>query len=145
MWFIKFYALYLVFLICVSCMLEALMNQNDPTQGRVMLEKAILTDLSKSKSYKNFLVHIFPKSIGAKKWPKQLGNALISENSIVTVSNEAFALVVLANNWDTWLEPAKLLASRYTNGASNRKREGSTAKYSGWSDEGMCTKQNLPK
>ena len=91
-------------LFCTYFVLVALMSGDDESET---LGKDILTALSSSKTYGNFLIRLLPKSIRAKKWAQQLGYCPILEIESATVSNEAFALVVLANNWDTWLEPAK--------------------------------------
>ena len=106
---------------------------NDPET----LDRELLLTLSKNNSYSLVLEKLLPKAMGAKKWKKELGYTVISQIEKTTISNEAFLLVVLANNWDSWMNP-DLYRPKYTNGGNGNKRGGSTSKFSGWTNAGMC-------
>jgi hypothetical protein len=70
---------------------------------------------------------------GRRGWGKEKTMKILSES--VTVSDEAFALLILVNNWDKWMAEHNSLARKidalYTSSTQGNK------KFSGWSDAGI--------
>lgn len=85
----------------------------------------------------NTIVSIcFPPMVNAKHWKTNKASVEVSE--LLTVSDEALALIVLENNYKEWIEKAKgniidkkKRLTRYTHGGQNHN---GTKK--GWSMEG---------
>ena len=78
---------------------------------------------------------------GMKRFAKDSRSRNISE--IATVSDEAFALVLLDNNYKVWLDmvsngitKGSTVDPEYTNGG-NSMSNGRSRKYKGWSDAGI--------
>lgn len=62
-----------------------------------------------------------------------------------TVSDEAFALLCLENNYNTWMDmgvtgnkKTSKVPRKYTNGGSSKGKNGTLQHNKGWSDEGLC-------
>jgi hypothetical protein len=65
---------------------------------------------------------------GHHLWKKTSSIHLISE--ICTVSDEAFALLVLENNWGKWMSNGQE-SPKYTSNAAGNKM------FEGWSEDGI--------
>ena len=55
------------------------------------------------ETYKVFFTWCIP-AIGRKTYCKHIVANAENDDDITTISNEAFVLLVLENNWDHWLE-----------------------------------------
>ena len=62
-----------------------------------------------------------------------------------TISDEAFALLILENNYETWMDMAltgntktSKIPQKYTNGGMSQGKVGTSQHNKGWSDEGLC-------
>jgi hypothetical protein len=93
---------------------------------------------NKEDSYRIFCDHVLSQVVGKNDWKTRAGKETIS--SIATVSDEAFSILLLENNYQVWKEDALgacgegqgvKASSKYTvNGAGTRK-------YQGWTPEGL--------
>jgi hypothetical protein len=92
---------------------------------------------NKEDSYQIFCDHVLSQVVGKNDWKTRAGKEMIS--SIATVSDEAFAILLVENNYQVWEDDALgtcgeggvKASSRYTvNGAG-------TKKYQGWTREGL--------
>ena len=107
--------------------------------------------------------HVLPKQSPAliillqQYWKHIVANAE-SDDDITTISNEAFVLIVLENNWDQWLEIFRMndgnlvsshgrgkrhtkcnIQPKYTQvgGISSMQEEESVDMDNGWTNEGI--------
>ena len=62
----------------------------------------------------------------------------------ISVSDEAFAILIFENNYETWCDMVKRnntkilqVICKYTNGGSSSGKNGSTRRYQGWNSEGI--------
>ena len=91
-------------------------------------------------AYTIFCDHILSAVVGKNLWKSKSAGFTISK--IATVSDEAFALLLLVNSWDLWTETdatATTKQSKYTrNGAGTKKNEG-------WTRDGLVRFNELAK
>jgi hypothetical protein len=66
-------------------------------------------------------------------------------SNYATVSDEAFALLCLENNYETWMDmgltgnkKTSNVPRKYTNGGSSKGKNGTSQHNKDWSDEGLC-------
>ena len=106
---------------------------------------------SNREAFFAFMQH-FLKQCYIRKWTTKLSNA-IKISSILTVSDEAFVLLILENNWDRWMDLNKKSDNKYVpskRGSENpivsdvkpmytniNGRAGSNEVNRGWSKEGI--------
>jgi hypothetical protein len=62
-------------------------------------------------------------------WKKQKVTHLILQAT--TTSDEAYALLMLENNWDKWLSPDAIDSRKYTNNTKGNKM------FEGWLPQGL--------
>ena len=62
----------------------------------------------------------------------------------ISVSDEAFAILIFENNYETWCDMVKRnntklspVIQKYTNGGSSSGKNGSSRRYQGWNSEGI--------
>ncbi len=91
--------------------------------------------------YMFFCDHLLGAVTGMKRFAKDSRSRHISQ--IATVSDEAFALVLLENNFNVWSDmystgvtKGSTINPEYTNGG-NSISNGRSRKYKGWSDAGI--------
>jgi hypothetical protein len=76
---------------------------------------------------------------GKRAWGKEKSTKVLAES--VTSSDEAFALLILINNWDKWLaeeeKPPRKTDPMYTGSTKGNK------KFQGWSDLGIAKYNEL--
>jgi hypothetical protein len=65
-------------------------------------------------SFETFFKYLLPAIAGKNKIKNRIATPVVADNQICTVSDEAFAMLVLENNYDRWVDVQK------------NKREGST-------------------
>ena len=106
-----------------------------PTLGEIL---SLRVDRS---AYTFFCDHLLGAVTGMKKFAKASRSRWIS--NIATISDEAFALVLLENNYEVWVDmqtrgvtKGSSVDPKYTNGG-NSVGNGRSRKYKGWSDEGI--------
>ena len=56
-----------------------------------------------AETYEMFFTYFIP-AIGRRTYWKHVVANAKTDNDITTVSNEAFVLLILENNWNHWLE-----------------------------------------
>ena len=119
--------------------------------------EAFLDMRDNPETYEVFFTWFIP-AIGRKTYWKHIVANAEKDDDITTISNEAFVLLVLENNWDCWLEIFKrndgnLISSRgrgkhhtecniqpkYTQvgGISSSQEEKSVEMGKGWTNEGI--------
>ena len=82
-------------------------------------------------AYTLFCNHVLSAVVGKNVWKAKCARFAVS--NIATISNKAFALVLLVNSWDVWSDTTNSGGSktRFTrNGAGTKKNEG-------WTQEGL--------
>ena len=90
--------------------------------------------------YTTFMTLFIPCVIGVLPYKNQVGVKFIT--SFVTVCDEAFALLILENCEDKWMEMFQNnvtksgTANKYTDGG-NSKKNGRSRSFSGWSNAGL--------
>jgi hypothetical protein len=76
---------------------------------------------------------------GKRAWGKEKSMKVLTES--ITASDEAFALLLLINNWDKWLaeeeKPPRKKDPMYTGSTKGNK------KFQGWSDLGIAKYNEL--
>jgi hypothetical protein len=107
-------------------------------RGNTMPELSdILMMRQDGETYAVFCENLLSQVVGRNEWKTRGGSALISE--IATVSDEAFAILLLENNYDVWTKEVlgpttgsdTVVTSKYTlNGAGTKKNQG-------WTNEGL--------
>ena len=115
-------------------------NPNAIDRGDITIKKMC----NMRKPMEEEMMHVFcnyfvPCIVGKAAWKRTKAMFVISK--IMTVSDEAFLLLVLENNWDLWMEMAEhdravkdcQQKPKYTNAKGN----GRTIKGGGWMDEGL--------
>ena len=65
--------------------------------------ESILQLRSNEEVYYKFYAFLIP-SVGRKTFWKDIVTTAKNDQDVTTVSNEAFALLVLENNWDRWID-----------------------------------------
>ena len=65
--------------------------------------ESILELRSNAEVYEKFYKYMVP-SIGRKTFWKDIVTSVKADQDVTTVSNEAFALLVLENNWERWID-----------------------------------------
>ncbi len=84
-----------------------------------------------------FFEYFLPGVVGRKKFKNLVGYRYISK--FVTISYEAFAILLLENSWEKWedevekrtKDPEKVAATKWTSSKNQGKR------YCGWKKEGI--------
>jgi hypothetical protein len=97
-----------------------------------------------NKFYLYFCQHFLPLVVGKKKFDKGMKHGM-KLTDIATVSDEAFALLLVDNSEARWLKcfetslgaVGKLPATKYTFKGQSRIRTGCTVKFHGWNDDGL--------
>ena len=81
-----------------------------------------------------FFEYMVPFVTGKGEWRKNKSTKVVSE--IVSPTDEAFALVVLENKYETWIpkDSDNVPSAKYTSG--NRTKD-SSGKYEGWNIGGL--------
>ena len=76
-----------------------------PKSLNVILDMRKDTDAAYSSF---FCLHMLTPVVTARVWKALNSIELLSYQKFVTISDEAFALLVLENNWDLWIAYAKV-------------------------------------
>jgi hypothetical protein len=94
-----------------------------------------------SVEYEDFCKYCIGAVVGKRRFNKFAHIEPLSK--WVTISDEAFAILLFENSVDRWTDMAKSKVSRdskikpkYTNGGKSKNKIGSSRKYEGWSVEG---------
>ena len=97
----------------------------------------------KNYIYYDFIHYFVSAVIGKMDYKKRLCSSLLS--TYATVSDEAFAILSLENNYDTWMDMAltgntktSSVPCKYTNGGKSKGTVATSQHNKGWSDEGLC-------
>jgi hypothetical protein len=112
--------------------LEALMKEGEMPE----LASEIMAKRQNVDAYATFCDNVLALVIGKHVWRTRCGVEMISQ--FVSISDEAFALLLLENSWGVWKhlaekkeEDATVVKARYTmNGAGTKKNHG-------WTKEGL--------
>jgi hypothetical protein len=85
---------------------------------------------SNNTAFTFIVEHLVGAIVGIRKWKTTRCYAPVSKH--VSISNEAFMLLVLENQYDLWMESetSRVGRGKYTENAPNKK-------FCGWSNEGM--------
>jgi hypothetical protein len=108
------------------------------------MEDVLAMRLNTNGAYSIFCENVVSQVVGKTSW-KSKGHSVLMSN-IATVSDEAFAVILLENSYELWKDMAghgddyvSKVETRYTkNGAG-------TKKYQGWVDEGLRRFNDLAK
>jgi hypothetical protein len=92
--------------------------------------------------YFDFIEYFVSAVVGKTFYKVNKCQKLLSE--FTTISDEALAILILENNFDTWCDMAtknitknSLVLPKYTNGGTSTGENASTRRYQGWSNEGI--------
>ena len=93
--------------------------------------------------YFNFIEYFIAPVVGKIFYKENRCDRLMSD--YISVSDEAFAILIFENNYDTWCDMVKrnntklsTVIRKYTNGGSSSgKNSSSTRRYQGWNSEGI--------
>ncbi len=86
-------------------------------------------------AYGLFYEHVLSHVVGRDVWKRRSSTHTVGQ--IATISDEAFALFLLENSWDTWVklatdkEPTNVPSPKYST------RGPGTKKFQGWSETGI--------
>ena len=93
--------------------------------------------------YRDFIEYFVSCVVKKLYYKEQRCLTLISD--FVSVSDEAFTILILENNFDCWcnMVTKKVTSStkmirKYTNGGSSKGANASSQRFKGWSKEGLC-------
>ena len=93
--------------------------------------------------YYDFINYFVSTVIGKMNYKRNLCIEVLS--SYATVSDEAFALLSLENNYETWMDMAltgntktSKVLHKYTNGGMSQDKVATSQHNRDWSDEGFC-------
>src|SRR4051812_50140745 len=93
--------------------------------------------------YYDFIHYFVSAVIGKIDYKKRSYSFLLS--SYASVSDEAFAILSLENNYDTWMDmgltnntKTSNVPQKYTNGGKSQGNVATSQHNKGWSDEGLC-------
>src|SRR5207244_845227 len=111
-------------------------------KARVNLDKILMLRSSNNLIYYDFIEFFLSAVVGKKKYKAKTCHYLLS--SYASVSDEAFAILVLENNIDTWLDMAKRkitkgsnVPRKFTNGGSSKGEVASCQHNKGWLKQGL--------
>lgn len=149
--------MYLTFLTLTVHSKEYLAERDQPNQVPYSMEE-LLEGRSNSASVLILFQTFIPCVIGRKKFKMKLGEQLKKDADICTVSDEAFALLLLENQYDRWTDIYQQrkqrtveftvrsekrtrrwesdVSPKYTNGGIKYKDKSPTL-YKGWKDDGI--------
>jgi hypothetical protein len=110
------------------------------------MDETVVRYKERKAAYFFFLEHILECVAGKKEWKKDKYSSKVSE--AVTVSDEAFALLLLDNSWDVFQEHASqggreenktkiITKPKYTG------KRGGSKRFEGWSREGIVMYNTL--
>ena len=98
--------------------------------------------------YYDFISYFVSAVIGRMDYRKKSCSMLLS--NYATVSDEAFALLSLENNFETWMDMGhtgntknSTVPCKYTNGGKSECKNARSQHNKGWSDEGLCRFNDL--
>ena len=104
--------------------------------------------LERNYIYYDFIHYFVSAVIGKMDYKKRLCSFLLS--SYATVSDEAFAILSLENNYDTWMDmgltgntKTSNVPRKYTNGGKSKGTAATSQHNKGWSNEGLCRFNDL--
>lgn len=93
--------------------------------------------------YYDFINYFVSAVIGKMNYKKKSCSIVLSKYA--TVSDEAFALLSLENNYDTWMDmgltgntKSSKVPRKYTNGGKSQCKVATSQHNKGWSGEGLC-------
>src|SRR5687768_17268078 len=92
--------------------------------------------------YYDFINYFVSAVIGKMDYKKNSCTMVLSKYA--TVSDEAFALFCLENNYQTWMDmgltgnkKTSNIPHKYTNGRLSKSKNGTSQHNKGWSDKGL--------
>jgi hypothetical protein len=92
--------------------------------------------------YFNFIEFFIAPVVGKIFYKDNCCEKMVSE--FISVSDEAFALLIFENSYETWCDMLKTnntknsgVFCKYTNGGSSTGRNASSRRYQGWNAEGI--------
>jgi len=92
--------------------------------------------------YFKFIEYFIAPVVGKIFYKENRCDRLISD--YISVSDEAFAILIFENNYETWCDMVKRnntklspVIQKYTNGGSSSGKNGSSRRYQGWNSEGI--------
>ena len=92
--------------------------------------------------YFKFIEYFIAPVVGKIFYKENRCDRLISD--YISVSDEAFAILIFENNYETWCDMVKRnntklspVIRKYTNGGSSSGKNGSSRRYQGWNSEGI--------
>ena len=92
------------------------------------------------EAFAQFCENILPCVVGRKFWDKRVASICVSE--IATDTDEAWALLVMENSWDTWKEQAFLETGKYEKGQEREPTKWTNtssraSRSEGWGEAGI--------
>src|SRR5687768_6509232 len=110
---------------------------------KMSMEQVLQMGLPNNFIYFDFINHFVSAVVGKTKYINDSCTRLLSK--FATVSDEAFALLSLENNYDTWMEmgvtgdtKTSRVQCKYTNGGKSQGKIAPSQHNRGWSNEGLC-------
>ena len=103
--------------------------------------------LTKKVAYFFFIEHLLECVAGKKEWKKDKWSCKIS--NVVSVSDEAFALLLLSNSWEVFKEYAVVKASQEMSGTKlvakpkYTSKRGGSRRFEGWTRAGIAEYNTL--
>ena len=106
------------------------------------LEQVLLMRNDTSGMYFDFIEYFILAVVGKIYYKENRCENLLSD--FTTVSDEALAILIIENNFDTWWDMAKRnitkdsgVGRKYTNGGTSAGTKASSRRYQGWSADGI--------
>lgn len=116
-------------------------SNNEEVAERIPLLQMVVEDWFDVTDCSMFCDHFIRAVVGHRKFDQDKRNCLLS--TFVTVSDEAYALLVCENNLEKWIDMYKRrdkksssVAPKYTNGGKSNNLNASSRRNKGWSVSG---------
>src|SRR5687768_2577224 len=110
---------------------------------KMSMEQVLQMRLPNNFIYFDFINHFVSTVVRKTKYKSDSCTRLLSK--FATVSDEAFALLSLENNYDTWMDmgltgdtKTSRVQCKYTNDGKSQGKIATSQHNRGWSNEGLC-------
>src|SRR5688572_2859087 len=107
------------------------------------LEQVLKMRSENNFMYFDFINYFVSAVIGKMDFKKKCCTMVLSYYA--TVSDKAFVILCLENNYETWMDMdltgnknTSNVPTKYTNGGSSKGKNGTSQHNKGWSDKGLC-------
>ena len=90
-------------------------KKNNTTTYKPEYQLTDFLDSRESKDVYEVLMSKFAQSlVGSREWKNKINKTKDQINDLVTVSDEAYLLLLLENNWSCWVELNNIMGNEYT-------------------------------